>query len=71
VAERRRAGLRKRRFGAVLAGLYVLFWATYMPINAFSVGRAAHTLFLPGEERLPFLTNRSCPRRVCEDRARG
>lgn len=49
------AGLRKRRFAMVLAGFYVLFWATYMPINAFSVGRAAHTLFLPGEERLPFL----------------
>ena len=47
--------LHRRRFAAVLAGLYVLFWATYMPMNAFSVGRPAHTLFLPGEERLPFL----------------
>ena len=47
--------LRKRRLAAVLAGIYALFVATYLPINAFSVGRAAHTLFLPGEERLPFL----------------
>jgi membrane-associated phospholipid phosphatase len=47
--------LRKRRFALVLAAFYLLFAATYLPINAFSVGRAAHTLFLPGEERLPFL----------------
>ncbi len=47
--------LRKRRFALVLAGFYVLFAATYLPINLFSVGRDAHTLFLPGEERLPFL----------------
>jgi membrane-associated phospholipid phosphatase len=47
--------LRKRRVAVILAGAYVLFAATYLPINAFSVGRAAHTLFLPGEERLPFL----------------
>jgi membrane-associated phospholipid phosphatase len=47
--------LRKRRFALVLAACYVLFSATYLPINEFSVGRAAHTLFLPGEERLPFL----------------
>ena len=47
--------LRKRRFAVILAGWYVLFSATYFLINEFSVGRAAHTLFLPGEERLPFL----------------
>ena len=47
--------LRTRRFAVILAGWYVLFSATYLPINGFSVGRAAHTLFLPGEERLPFL----------------
>ncbi len=47
--------LRKPRFAVVLAGSYVLFAATYLPINLFSVGRDAHTLFLPGEERLPFL----------------
>src|SRR5476651_1797659 len=47
--------LRKRRFAVILAGLYALFAATYLPINEFSVGRTAHTLFLPGEERLPFL----------------
>ena len=48
-------GVRKRRIAVFLAGFYVLFFATYMSINAFSVGRAAHTLFLPGEARLPFL----------------
>jgi membrane-associated phospholipid phosphatase len=47
--------LRKPRFAVVLAVIYVLFTATYVSINAYSVGRAAHTLFLPGEERLPFL----------------
>jgi membrane-associated phospholipid phosphatase len=47
--------LRKPRFAVVLAICYALFTATYVSINAFSVGRDAHTLFLPGEERLPFL----------------
>lgn len=47
--------LRKPRFAVVLGVCYGLFTATYLSINEFSVGRAAHTLFLPGEERLPFL----------------
>src|SRR5664279_1816386 len=47
--------LRKRRFALILAGSYALFAATYLPINELSAGRTAHTLFLPGEERLPFL----------------
>jgi membrane-associated phospholipid phosphatase len=47
--------LRKRRFALVLTGAYLLFAATYVPINVFSVGRLSRTLFLPGEERLPFL----------------
>ncbi len=47
--------LRKPRFAAVLAVWYGLFTATYLAMNELSVGRAAHTLFLPGEERLPFL----------------
>jgi membrane-associated phospholipid phosphatase len=47
--------LRKGRFAVVLAACYGLFTATYLPINEFSVGRDASTLFLPGEERLPFL----------------
>lgn len=47
--------LRKPRFAVVLAVCYGLFTATYVSINVFSVGRDAHTLFLPGEERLPFL----------------
>ena len=45
----------KSRFAVVLAVCYVLFTVTYVSINVFSVGRDAHTLFLPGEERLPFL----------------
>ena len=47
--------LRKPRFAWLLAGGYVLFAATYIPINLFSVGRPSQTLFLPGEEQLPFL----------------
>ena len=47
--------LRRPRFAVVLAICYALFTATYVSINAFSVGRDAYTLFLPGEERLPFL----------------
>ncbi|HLA64183.1 MAG TPA: phosphatase PAP2 family protein [Rhodothermales bacterium] len=47
--------LHRGRLALVLAGIYALFWATYISINVFSVGRPAHTLFLPGEERLPFL----------------
>jgi membrane-associated phospholipid phosphatase len=47
--------LRKRRFLLVLLGIYGFFAATYIPINLFSVGRAAYTLYLPGEERIPFL----------------
>lgn len=34
---------------------YVLFVCTYLPINLYSVGRPAHTLYLPGESRLPFI----------------
>ncbi len=47
--------VRKPRLAVALAVGYVVFTATYVPINVFSVGRAAHVLFLPGEERLPFL----------------
>ena len=47
--------LRKGRFALVLVACYAVFTATYLPINEFSVGRDAWTLFLPGEERLPFL----------------
>lgn len=47
--------LRKPRFAVILAVSYGLFAATYLAINEWSVGRAAHTLSLPGEERLPFL----------------
>lgn len=39
----------------VLLAAYALFCATYLPINFYSIGRDAHTLFLPGEERIPFV----------------
>jgi membrane-associated phospholipid phosphatase len=45
---------RRVLFLVLLAG-YAFFAATYMPINHFSIGREARELFLPGEERLPFL----------------
>ena len=45
----------KRRVAVTFACFYVLFAGTYLPINYFSVGRNASTLFLPGEERLLFL----------------
>lgn len=45
----------RRFFFAVLATAYILFCATYLPMNAFSVGRDAHILFLPGEDRIPFV----------------
>ena len=38
----------------LLAG-YVVFAATYVPINRWSVGRPAHVLYLPGEAGVPFL----------------
>ncbi len=47
--------LRWHRFAVVLACGYLVFAATYLPINLFSVGRPASTLYLPGEEGLPFL----------------
>ena len=47
--------LRKYRLAVVLAGFDLLFFATYLAINEFSVGRPSRALFLPGEEQLPFL----------------
>jgi membrane-associated phospholipid phosphatase len=45
-----------RRFFLVAFGVaYVFFVCTYLPINLYSVGRPAHTLFLPGERALPFI----------------
>lgn len=40
------------RLGTAAYGLFV---ATWVPINAFSVGRQAATLYLPGETALPFV----------------
>lgn len=45
----------RRVLFVTLLAAYALFVATYLPINFFSIGRGAHTLFLPGEERIPFL----------------
>ena len=45
----------RKRLALILVGSYVVFSATYLPINLFSVGREARTLFLPGEERIPFV----------------
>src|SRR5512140_2020701 len=46
---------RRGRLGlAVLAG-YVVFAATWVPINRFSIGRPAHELWLPGERALPLV----------------
>lgn len=47
--------LRKARLTFVFAVIYVLFMGTYIGINLCSVGRPAHTLYLPGEERIPFI----------------
>ena len=40
---------------ACLAAAYALFTFTYVPINHLSIGRRAHVLLLPGEDRLPFV----------------
>ncbi len=50
-----RGRLLKGRLALALLVGYVVFTATYLPINSFSVGRDAHVLFLPGEAQLPFL----------------
>lgn len=47
--------LHRGRFALVLVAAYLVFIATYVPINLLSVGRDAHVLWLPGEERIPFL----------------
>ena len=48
-------GLNRGRLAVVVACGYVLFAGTYLPINLFSVGRAAHQLWLPGETRIPLV----------------
>lgn len=42
-------------FLVVFCAAYVFFVCTYLPINLYSVGRPAHTLFLPWERALPFI----------------
>lgn len=42
-------------FLLVLLAAYALFLCTYLPINLFSVGREAHTLWLPEEKRIPLI----------------
>jgi len=48
-------GLNRGRLAVAVACGYVLFAGTYLPINLFSVGRAAHQLWLPGEARIPLV----------------
>lgn len=50
-----RGCLHRGRYALVLVAAYLVFIATYVPINLFSVGRDAHVLWLPGEEGIPFL----------------
>jgi membrane-associated phospholipid phosphatase len=47
--------LRRTRVFLVLALAYGLFAITYLPINLFSRGRPARTLYLPGEASIPFV----------------
>ena len=47
--------LRIGRFSLVLTVIYIIFSATYISINLFSVGRRAYRLYLPGEAEIPFL----------------
>jgi membrane-associated phospholipid phosphatase len=48
-------GLNRGRLAVTVTCGYVLFAGTYLPINLFSVGRAAHQLWLPGETRIPLV----------------
>ena len=46
---------RRSRLAIVLAGAYAIFVVTYLAVNVSSIGRPAHTLWLPGEQRIPFI----------------
>ena len=46
---------RRARLTAVLLVTYAVFAVTYSVVNAYSIGRPAHTLWLPGERSLPFM----------------
>jgi len=43
------------RTATVAATAYAFFTATYLAVNAYSVGRPAATLYLPGETSVPFV----------------
>jgi membrane-associated phospholipid phosphatase len=47
--------LRRSRLAVIMLLAYGLFALSYLSINLHSVGRPAHTLFLPGEARIPFV----------------
>jgi membrane-associated phospholipid phosphatase len=47
--------LRQRRLVTVLLATYATFAVTYSAVNAVSVGRPAHALWLPGERAVPFV----------------
>lgn len=46
---------RRGRLLAVLAVTYVIFVATYLAVNIYSIGRTTRALWLPGEASLPFV----------------
>lgn len=45
----------RRSVALSLVAGYLAFAATYVPINHWSIGRRAHSLYLPGEDQLPFV----------------
>ncbi len=48
-------GKQRSRLAATVALGYLVFAATWIPINRFSIGRHAHELWLPGERAIPFV----------------
>lgn len=48
-------GLDRRRLAVICLAAYLAFAASYLAVNVFSIGRRAHHLWLPGEERIPFV----------------
>ncbi len=48
-------GKYRSRLSLIVCVGYVVFAATWIPINRFSIGRPAHELWLPGERAIPFV----------------
>ncbi len=47
--------LQRRRLVVVLLVTYAIFAVTYSAVNALSIGRPAHALWLPREQAIPFV----------------